>query len=132
MNTNLPLLYIVIVLTLFHSYSKIKKITKGDRIYVYQKSFNQTFQTGFESKSLFKFLFSSCEFTKVILQSKSWNEMFVLKLSGIQIVFHRKFNLTKNITFCRNFVDFPLFGKHSRLLFKVYGNLKYFFVQRNI
>ena len=33
-------------------------------------------------------MFSCCEFTKVILQSKSWCEMFVLKQSGILYSFY--------------------------------------------
>ena len=36
------------------------------------------------TKSPFESVFSSCEFTKVIMQSKSWCKIFVLKLSGIQ------------------------------------------------
>ena len=39
----------------------------------------------FDTKSPFEFVFSCCESTKVILQSKSWSEMVVLKLSGIQM-----------------------------------------------
>ena len=40
------------------------------------------------TKSPFEFVFSCCEFTKVILLSKSWCETFVLELSGIQIEFY--------------------------------------------
>jgi hypothetical protein len=48
-------------------------------------SFKPNFSNRFSStKSPFEFAFSHCEFTKVLLQSKSWCEMFVLKLSGIQ------------------------------------------------
>ena len=36
------------------------------------------------TKSPFEFVFQCCEFTDVIVQSQSWYEIFVLKLSGIQ------------------------------------------------
>ena len=36
------------------------------------------------TKSSFEFVLQCCEFTKVILQSKSWCKMYVLKLSSIQ------------------------------------------------
>ena len=36
------------------------------------------------TKSPFEIMFLRCEFTKVILYSKSWCEIFVLKLSCIQ------------------------------------------------
>ena len=36
------------------------------------------------TKSPLEFVFKCCEFTKAILYSKSWCEMLVLKLSGIQ------------------------------------------------
>ena len=36
----------------------------------------------FSTKSALEFVLTRCEFTKVILQSRSWCEMFVLKLSG--------------------------------------------------
>ena len=36
------------------------------------------------TKSPFIFVFSCCDFTDVILWSKSWCEMFVIKLSGIK------------------------------------------------
>ena len=39
------------------------------------------------TKSPFKLMFLSCEFTKVILESKHWREIFVLKLSDPQIIF---------------------------------------------
>ena len=51
------------------------------RIYfVYQKYSKQTFKTGFLSTK------SPFELTKVIMESKIWYAMFVLKLSGIQIL----------------------------------------------
>ena len=40
-------------------------------------------ENGF-TKSPFEFVFLFCEFTKVIVWSKSWCEMFVLNLYGIQ------------------------------------------------
>ena len=50
------------------------------------------FKTGLSTKSPFEFVFECCEFTKVIVQSKSWCDMFVLKLSG----------LPKNLTLVKN------------------------------
>ena len=50
--------------------------------FVYQKYLKQTFKNKFLStKSPIEIEFSRCEFTKVILLSKSRCEMFVLKLS---------------------------------------------------
>ena len=40
------------------------------------------------TKSPLKFVFSRCEFTKVMLKSKGWCEMFVLKPSGIQRLYY--------------------------------------------
>ena len=66
------------------------------------------------TKSPFEFLFLNWEFTKVILWSKSWCEMFVLKHSGIQISFISKFKIddlmfvslkTRQIVFIRTKVN---------------------------
>ena len=46
------------------------------------------------TKSSFELVCSCCEFTKVILWSKSWCEMFILKFSGIQI-FLSKYHFDK-------------------------------------
>ena len=48
---------------------------------VYQKSLKIMFQTVKSTKSPSEFVFMCCEFTKVILYSKDWCEMFVLKFS---------------------------------------------------
>ena len=46
------------------------------------------------SKSPSEFVFLCCWFTKVIMQSKSWFEMFVLKLYGIQNILQVNFLLS--------------------------------------
>ena len=57
-------------------------------IFVYQKSLKRTFPTSFWVQNHPMNLYS-CEFTMITFQSKSWCEMFVLKLSGIQNQFYQ-------------------------------------------
>ena len=45
------------------------------------------------TKSPFEFVFLRCEFTKVIFNAKSWCEMLVVELSGIQNVLNICFEL---------------------------------------
>ena len=55
-------------------------------------SLPETFKTNvsnrfLSTKSPFEFVFLCCEFKKVIVQSKSWCEMFVFKISDLQNVY---------------------------------------------
>ena len=52
----------------------------------------EIFKTNYQNRFLntklpFEFVFLHCEFAKVILYSKSWCKIFILKLSGIQTFF---------------------------------------------
>ena len=51
--------------------------------------YNKRLKSVFEYKLPFAFVFLGCEFTKVIVYSKSWCEMFELKLSGIKIKLYK-------------------------------------------
>ena len=70
------------------------------------------------TKSIFEFVFSWYEFTKVVLQSKSCCEMFVSKLSCIQTILSFDYNtiiyLLPNIFF--SFINFTIPKKNIQLL----------------